>query len=132
MAEIISTPLVYPRFDEHEQIEVQPETESIQGRTIFHLFIHTHIRKQFKGTWYLIPVLMRNDNILFPDKYIEQQKAQFRREIEVQFHTECYKTLLFYEIENSIRMQILPYGRPPIFQDADQRSEKERLGINIK
>lgn len=127
MAQMISTLLVYPRYEEHEDIRVLPETENIQGRTIFHLFMHTHIRKQYEGIWYLIPVTMRSDNKLMPDKHEEWQKAQFRRDIEIQFHAECYKTLLFYKIDNTLRMQMLPDGYPMIFQDTDQRSEEERL-----
>lgn len=132
MEETISTSLVYPSYEIHEQLSIQPETESIQGRTMFHLFINTHIRKQYEGIWYLIPIVMRSDSILTPDKYMEQQKAQFRREIERQFHTECYKTLLFYKIDNTLKTLRSFDGRPIIFRDADQRSELERLGITNK
>jgi len=131
MAETVSTELVYPYYEEHEQVSIYPETKSIQGRTMFHLFINTHIRKQYEGVWYLIPVIMRSDNTLMPDKHEEWQKAQFRREIERQFHAECYKTLLFYKIDNTLRMQMLPDGRSMIFKDADQRPELERLGVNL-
>lgn len=123
MAQMISTSLVYPRYEEHEGIA---DHFDIRG-TMFRLFMRTHIRKQYEGVWYLIPIIMRSDNKLMPDKHEEWQKAQFRRDIEIQFHAECYKTLLFYKIDNTLRMQMLPDGHPMIFQDTDQRSEEERL-----
>ena len=124
--EKIQTDLKYPVYNEQEAIIVQPATENIQGRKEFHVDMFTTVRKQHDGIWYLIPVRVHSKQVLTPGPHEEQQKAQIRRELEIQFHGNCYKTLLFYIIPNTIAMSTLD-GRPLIYEDADQRSEEERL-----
>ena len=130
MVEILDTPLVYPYYNVQEGMSVEPATENIQGRLIFHLLIHTYVRKQYNDEWYLIPVIMRSDNILIPDSRQEYQKAQHRKDIEMQFHNQCYKTLLFYRIDERLFSITNMDGRPLLFKDASQVSEEKRLGIN--
>jgi hypothetical protein len=124
--EKIQTNLKYPVYNEQEAIIVQPATENIQGRKEFHVDMFTTVRKQHDGVWYLIPVRVNYTQKLTPGPNEEQQKAQIRREVEVRFHAECYKALLFYIISNTLAMSTLD-GRPLIYEDADQRSEEERL-----
>jgi hypothetical protein len=70
--EVLHTHLIYPHFEKHEGIVNYPSTQNIQGYQKFHLLIHTNIRKQFNNVWYLIPVVMRSEQLLIPDKYEEQ------------------------------------------------------------
>lgn len=124
--EKIQTNLRYPVYNEQEAIIVQPATQNIQSRKEFRVEMFTTVRKQHDGVWYLIPVRVNITKVLTPGPHEEQQKAQIRRELEVQFHAECYKALLFYIIPNTLAMSTLD-GRPLIYEDADQRSEEERL-----
>ena len=124
--EKIQTNLKYPVYDEQERIWISEETQNIQSRKEFHVDMFTTVRKQHDGIWYLIPVKVNITKVLSIGPKEEQQKAQIRREVEVRFHAECYKALLFYIISNTLAMSTLD-GRPLIYEDADQRSEEERL-----
>lgn len=124
--EKIQTNLKYPVYNEQEAIIVHPETPNILSKKEFHVDMFTTVRKQHDGVWYLIPVRVNITKVLSIGPHEEQQKAQIRREVEVRFHVECYKALLFYIISNTLAMSSLD-GRPLIYEDVDQRSEEERL-----
>lgn len=128
----LDTHLVYPLYEEIEAIEILPGNDIFPSRKAFHVHMMTHVRKKHGRRWYLIPIRLNIENVLQEDGHEEIQKAECRRKIELQFQDAVYKTLLFYIVRNSMAMIDSQFGRPIIFQDADQRSEEERLGMNIK
>ena len=121
----LSTNLIYPRY---EVSEFELSSSVVLGtltKSKYSIQVHTNIRKQKDGIWYLIPVVMKND-FFITRRNKDKERVSVKDEMVRRFIIECYKVLLFYNIDSGIGSADI-FGRSPIFIDEDQKSEEERL-----
>lgn len=96
--------------------------------------IMSYVRKQDdKGVWYLIPITMRYEFALEPEKEFEEEREinKIHRTKDLlnlikRFNVECYKILLFWKFPQE--QLISPMGKPIGGEvDSNQESERDRL-----
>lgn len=101
-----------------------PSYEVIQSPLRF--LLHTYVRKEKNGIWYLIPVV---NSCEFYKQTPEYKRDILREETLKLFLKNVYNVILFYIIDVNL---VNNFNRSVIYKDGDQRSEEERLIFNLK
>lgn len=113
----------YPNIEIRTWYEREIRHHRNKESLIFNMSLDTYVRKKKDDLWYLIPVRMKAEQVLYPDtnhlEFIEKTITQ----VMEQFIHQVWNTYHLYIIDP--RMRLYEDNRIPVFIDADQRSEEE-------